>query len=375
MAEHKELVKKVRQIMMEDRLMFVYRGAVTTKNSVSLLSLLEKEMLNSEFGLSGRKRLFMFVLESLQNVSRHINSSEHACLSLVVYSKNDSGYTVTTGNIIHADEEPVLREQLVILNKLAKDELRALYREKLATTRISEKGGAGLGLIEMARSTGNRLDFDFIRVNDRLLYFVLSKSVDASGQSINTGRQRSIFNGDNIVMLEKMMAENNIASVWSGHLTTDIEGQVLSLAETRMNEVDLHLRAQRKIFNIMVECLQNISKYNPGPESEKKYGMPVAMLVNEGRRVRITTGNLIKNNRIPALNDKLRTVNKYDRKGLKELYRISLAADEIKAEQTGILGLVDIARKSGHKLDYDFQPVNDDYSYYLLSVLVDVIDN
>ena len=72
---------------MKERLMFVYRGVVTTENSVPLLTLLEKEMENSEFGFLGRKRLFMFVLESLQNVSRH--STSYADMSMVVYSKSD----------------------------------------------------------------------------------------------------------------------------------------------------------------------------------------------------------------------------------------------------------------------------------------------
>ena len=80
--------------MMQERLMFVYRGVVTCDNSVPLLMLLEKEMENSEFGFVGRKRLFMFVLESLQNVSRHSNGSQHAAMSLVVYSKIRDGYTV-----------------------------------------------------------------------------------------------------------------------------------------------------------------------------------------------------------------------------------------------------------------------------------------
>jgi len=375
MADHTELFRKVRQIMMDDNLMLVYRGAVTGQNSISLLFLLEKEMLNSEFGLTGRKRLFMFVLESLQNLSRHIDSAEYACMSLVVYSKNDTGYTVTTGNVIRKEEEPGLKEQLLLLNKLGKEELRALYRQKLGNTTLSEKGGAGLGLIEMAKKTGNKLDFDFIRINDELSYFVLSKAVDASGQNINTGHQKSIFRGDSIIKLEKMMAENNIASVWSGHLTTDIEKQVLSFAETKMHEEDIERRAQRKIFNIMVECLQNISKYNPGIEIEKKLGRPVAMVIMKEKEVRITTGNIIKNNKIIVLSEKLKTVNRYDKKGLKELYRISLAGNEIRAEQTGILGLIDIARKSEHKLNFEFEKIDEDYSYYSLSVLVDVNDN
>jgi hypothetical protein len=103
--------------------------------------------------------------------------------------------------------------------------------------------------------------------------------------------------------------------------------------------------------------------------------MPVAMIVTEKKGMRLITGNLIRKSSVPSLIDKLKTVNRYNKKGLKELYRISLAGDEVKAEHTGILGLIDIARKSGHKLDYDFEEVNEDYSYYILSVFVEVIDS
>ena len=97
-----DLTRRIRDKMMKERLMFAYRGVVTNENSIPLLMLLEKEMENSEFGFVGRKRLFMFVLESLQNVSRHTSGDKYADMSLVVYSKTDNGYTVTTGNVVPA---------------------------------------------------------------------------------------------------------------------------------------------------------------------------------------------------------------------------------------------------------------------------------
>lgn len=357
---------------MEDRLMFVYRGTVTNQNSEALLLLLEKEMEQSDFGFVGRKRLFMFVLESLQNVSRHSNTKISDLMSLVVYSKLDNGYTVTTANVIDKDEEPDLKGQLNLLNTLEASEIRKLYREKLSTTDFSSRGGAGLGLIEMAKKTGNKLDYDFLPLDKNSLYFVLSKSVDASGTSINPGGQTSEYSGNNIVVLERMMSENNIAMVWSGHLSSDIEKQVLSFAETHLSEGDLEVKVRRKVFSIMVECLQNISKYNPGFEVEEKLGMPIAMIISEKSGMRLTTGNLIKNIKVPKMKERLNTVNRYDKNGLKELYRISLAGEDLKAEKTGIMGLIEIARKSGHKLDYKFDEVNSEYSYYVLSVLVDI---
>ena len=367
-----ELSRKVREIMMEGRLMFVYRGVVTNQNSEALLLLLEKEMEHSEFGFMGRKRLFMFVLESLQNVSRHSNSAEYSTMSLVVYSKTDNGYTVTTGNVIGKEDEPVLRKQLNLLNTLDPNQIRELYRKKLSKASFSSRGGAGLGLIEMAKKTGNKLDYDFIEIDDKLRYFIISKSVDEAGKSQHEGEQGIGFSGKNIFLLEKMMADNNVAMVWSGHLTSDIEKQVLSFTETRMSEDDIELKARRKVFSIMVESLQNISKHNPGFEVESRLGMPIAMISSEKKGMKLTTGNLIKNDKIPLMREKLNTVNKYDKKGLKEFYRISLAGDDLMAERTGIMGLIDIARKSGHKLDYQFEEVSDEYSYYVLSVLVDI---
>ena len=70
----------------------------------------------------------------------------------------------------------------------------------------------------MAKKTGNKLDYDFVPIDSRSLYFVLSKTVDSTGISINPGGQTREYSGTNIITLEKMMSEHNIAMVWSGHL-------------------------------------------------------------------------------------------------------------------------------------------------------------
>ena len=140
-----DLTRSIRDKMMKERLMFVYRGVVTNENSVPLLMLLEKEMENSEFGFVGRKRLFMFVLESLQNVSRHSHKSQHADMSLVVYSKTDNGYTVTTGNVLPTSNINDLKVKLDEINNLETKEIRNVYRQMLSTSEFSNKGGAGLG--------------------------------------------------------------------------------------------------------------------------------------------------------------------------------------------------------------------------------------
>ncbi len=366
-----DLTRSVRDKMTEERLLFAYRGVVTDKNSVPLLMLLEQEMENSEYGTVGRKRLFMFVLESLQNVSRHGFKYEHSDMSLVVYSRNDNGYTVTTGNAIPVSGVDDLKLRLDEINKLNSNEIRNAYRQMLMKSEISGKGGAGLGLIEMAKKTGNKLDYDFVELHNDFCYFILSKSVDSVGIGIHTDKGEEPFNSKAVTRLEHMMSENNIYLIWSGHLSLGIEKEVLSFTETKLTEEDIELSIRKRVFSILVEILENVANYSPGKEAEEKYGMPVAMVRLVDKVYLLTTGNLILNSKVDQLKRKLDTINKYDKLGLKDLFTHSLSGQTIKSDSTGNMGLIEMARKSGSKLTYQFENVNELYSYYTLTVRVE----
>jgi hypothetical protein len=367
-----DLTRRIREKMMEERLMFVYRGVVTNENSASLLMLLEKEMENSEFGFVGRKRLFMFVLESLQNVSRHSDRNIYGEMSLVVYSKTDTGYTVTTGNVIETDRIEDLKGKLDEINHLEAGEIRAVYRQMLSHAEFSNKGGAGLGLIEMAKKTGNKLDYDFIKLDDKFSYFILSKTVDSGGMGMHLGGGSvSSFRGKAVSQLERIMAENNVYLIWSGHFSPDVGKEVLSFTETKLSEEDVDSVLRRKVFSILVESLENVAKYSPGLELEEELGMPVAMIRLTGHIYLITTGNLIRNDQVASLKEKLDLINSRDKAGIKSLFKEALISQSLDTESTGNMGLIEMARKSGNKLTYQFDTVNDQYSYYMLTVKVE----
>ena len=366
-----DLVRRIRDKMKKERLMFVYRGVVTNDNSVPLLLLLEKEMENSEFGFIGRKRLFMFVLESLQNVSRHSDVNEHADMSLVVYSKIDGGYTVTTGNVIPTSGMDELKRRLDEINNLESGEIRTVYRQMLSNAEFSSKGGAGLGLIEMAKKTGNKLDYDFRKMDGENAYFILSKTVDSEGVGFHNNNTGRPFQGQAVVQLEKVMAENNIYLIWSGHITQDVGKEVLSFTETKLSEDDVESNLRKRVFSILVELIDNIARYSPGREAEDNFGMPVAMIRFKDGTYYLTTGNLILNENTGHLRDKLDTINKAGKDDLKELFRQSLFEQRKDTESTGNMGLIDIARKSAGRLIYGFEKINNDYSYYTLTVRVE----
>ena len=351
--------------------MFVFRGEITEKNSLLLLTLLENEMKDDSFDIAGRKRLFMYVLESLQNILKHGDHKGHNVMPLVSYSKTDDGYTITTGNVITDAQSVKLMEKLEKVNSLDVPDIKALYRQILETSGFSDKGGAGLGLLEMALKTGNRLDFDFIPIGEGLSYFVLSKTVDSSGIGRTNGSPRKKYDGSPVLEFERLMAGNNVHMTWSGHITSGIGDDVLSITEARLSDEDVDSGIRRKVFNIMVEILENVSKYNPGREAEDNYGLPLAIVRLEDGKFVLTTGNLISGSRKGELKKKIDDVNSFSQNDLKTLFYAALSAQSIETDSTGNMGLISMARKSGGRLEYRFNRVNEEYSYFMLTVRVE----
>ncbi|HAS44562.1 MAG TPA: hypothetical protein DCS93_29050, partial [Microscillaceae bacterium] len=66
-----------------------------------------------------------------------------------------------------------IAEKINYVNGLTKEELRSLFREIVKIGELSDKGGAGLGFIDMVRKSGEKLLFDFQAVDEEVTFFSL----------------------------------------------------------------------------------------------------------------------------------------------------------------------------------------------------------
>jgi hypothetical protein len=190
--------------------------------------------------------------------------------------------------------------------------------------------------------------------------------------AINYNKQNEdYFAGEHVIQLEKVMAENNIYLIWSGHISPEVGKEVISFAEKKLTEDEIASNIRKKVFSILVEILENVEKYSPGKDAEEEFGMPLAMIRMKDKIYSLTTGNLILNSKVEELKAKIDDVNSYDKPGLKEAFRRSLSGQDTNTESTGNMGLIDMARKSGGKLMYQFDRISDMYSYYTLTVKVE----
>ena len=89
----------------------------------------------------------------------------------MMVTKEEDHYAITTGNLMHNERVVELKKTLEEINSKDPDELRKMYKEVLSNEQYSDKGTAGLGFIDMARKTGQKLKYDFYEMNDEFSYF------------------------------------------------------------------------------------------------------------------------------------------------------------------------------------------------------------
>ncbi len=166
----------------------------------------------------------------------------------------------------------------------------------------------------------------------------------------------------------RVMQERRYILVYEGEVNQDITKAFAAMTEHRLEKEQEERKVKKKVFNVMVECLQNIAKHSDhaANRDNKGVGNGIFIVGSEGDDYVIITGNPILNDRIENVKPLLDRVNELDRDGVKELYKEAIKASKISDKGGAGLGFIDIAKKTGSKLIYGFEPIDDDTSFFLL---------
>jgi hypothetical protein len=173
----------------------------------------------------------------------------------------------------------------------------------------------------------------------------------------------------------KDQAKNNVILFYKGNVDSDVINHVLDTVEDKMAEANEQAKLRKKVYNVLVESLQNLYHHvdkvpdDFEDQTSEKFGLLVVQKVDSGYK--IITGNFVHADNVEKLEEKIKRINRSSHEEIKELYKFILNHQRISAKGGGGLGLVDIARKTGNRLDYSFQEYNNQYSFFYLNILVD----
>lgn len=166
------------------------------------------------------------------------------------------------------------------------------------------------------------------------------------------------------------LKSKNIMLAFEGGFTQNLTKNILFLAENRLTQTGEHISVKKKVFNVMMECLQNISKHAGSKKPIEGTHDGIFIIGKDSNGYFLISGNFIENQKINELEQKINEVNSLDKDGLRSLYKSKIQEGELSENSTAGLGLIDIARKSGNKLKYDFFKVNENQSFYTLTTYV-----
>jgi len=181
---------------------------------------------------------------------------------------------------------------------------------------------------------------------------------------------------DQIHDLYDSLEKQRILLSFKGSLSPDLVTALLGLVERKMEHIEEDPRARKRVFNVVMECLQNLYHHNQRPANTEGTSKPlndphgVVMIAQQEDGYSILTGNFMAGIDVDRVKVHLDRINAMAPEELREFYKTTLANGQFSERGGGGLGMIDIARKSGGKLEYGFVPYDKDSAFFSLNVNV-----
>lgn len=157
--------------------LLAYDGEITFDKIEEILTLFTQKMPETDNPVC-KIRLFSIMVEGLENAFRHnFDSPEHNPQIKVLLTQNGGKFLLRIGNRVDNNDLKKLTNHIDELNQLSQPEVKKLYNKTIHQGHITEKGGAGLGLLKILRSSKEPLKYAISDIDSKSSFFDLSISI------------------------------------------------------------------------------------------------------------------------------------------------------------------------------------------------------
>lgn len=131
-----------------------------------------------------------------------------------------------------------------------------------------------------------------------------------------------------------------------------------------------------QIVSIFMELAQNIARYSEEHNffyGTNTKGVGTIVITRSEEQITLVAGNAIKKEHVQELSKKCSEINELNYEELRALRRkIRNQPRKGEDDNSGNIGLIQVALKSGSPLNISYKPIDSDLSFYLMSVDVEV---
>ncbi len=171
------------QAMHDNNIQFSYKGPLTQDILASFGESIREKLHTDDCDEKVIRRIFSILVETAQNILKY--SSDRTEVDAL--SRRDAGvgiigignltkneFLVFSGNLILAEEMPAIKQRIDYLNSLSASELALHYQKQLKEGIITADGSAGLGWIEIARKANRPLEYKFVTLPTKEVFFEIT---------------------------------------------------------------------------------------------------------------------------------------------------------------------------------------------------------
>ena len=166
----------------------------------------------------------------------------------------------------------------------------------------------------------------------------------------------------------KSLKTKDISLVFEGQITHQVMKALTGLVEEQLDEIEDDM-VLRRVYHVMVESLQNINRHAEAFEmhGHPYPGMGVILVARNDKSFLVTTGNIVENSHVDQISEFLGKLNNLDPDGLDDLYKKQLRVGIMSPKGGAGLGFIDIRRKTGNSMDYSFDRIDDQTSFFIFT--------
>jgi hypothetical protein len=176
-------------------LLLSHRGTLKYDTIGELINKLRKTVSRLKIKLGIYKKILLVMIESLENILKYnenfdINSHIRTQFSPEFkIEKDEEKYFLTSLNVVFNKDIPMLENKINDVNKLDSEGLKKLYKSTITDGQFTHKGGAGLGFIEMAKISTEKIQYSFNRINDEYSVYRLCIIIDKDYYNNNDNKE------------------------------------------------------------------------------------------------------------------------------------------------------------------------------------------
>lgn len=169
-----------------EELFLYYKGPVLYDTIGQLIGDLKERMFEGHVKQAVYKKVLMVMIEALENVFKYHEHFDKDTTLLkrnppeIAISRVKNNFLISCSNPILIKDVAPLLKRLEYISSLDKTGVKDEYKSIITNGQFSEKGGAGLGLVEMAKISDVKIDYSFVPIDEKFDYYSIRLIIDSN---------------------------------------------------------------------------------------------------------------------------------------------------------------------------------------------------